>query len=173
MRKLSSRPMRIWLAALVLMSTHVVADEFRTMSRIPKPSGSGNADFPAPQLRLDLPPVTSDMVELAVHSIAGLWNTPQMDEVLAGGFIDADLLGDTISNLLPRDARLRVLSVNSFQTLSQSVERDDNDRAIVSSRVSVLVSTQIEYQSAQGLVRVPGVNEFIVRFDQFLPEGAQ
>jgi hypothetical protein len=64
---------------------------------------------------------------------------------------------------VPRDAVLRVLGVQGVQTLEQYVQADDSGQAMLVSRVSATVRTQVEFDDpAAGFQRREGTNEIVL-----------
>ena len=102
-------------------------------------------------------------VKAAVDQVLSKWNTGEMEETLSDQFFDRTRLTDVVDNVVPRDATLRVQSVQGVQTLQQYVMPGDEGDSRVSI-VSATVRTQLEYNDPEsGYVAVPGVNEFILK----------
>lgn len=109
-------------------------------------------------------PVSAETVEAAVRQLAAAWNTPNLPKYLAPNFYGKDRLVESVNRQLPRDAKLRVLGIQSMQTVAQYIQPDGDGRELVVSRVSVTVRTQIEFNDPRtGLRRLEGTNEFTLR----------
>ena len=121
------------------------------------PEGAIPVDEVTPWQRSELEPIVRDLI--------AKWNTPQMAETLDEGFYDKSRLLDSINSGLPREATLRLQSIQGIQTLQQYVVPDPD--GITGKRVtlvSVTVRTQIEFNSpTQGFVNRPGVIELILK----------
>ena len=101
------------------------------------------------------------------------WGTPQMQDYLSKNFFDKDRLTDVIDTLVPRDAIVRILSVQGIQTVQQWEEPapDDPDSMLRVSRVSVVVRTQLEFTNLDGVLETrPGTTEYILKFKQRINE---
>jgi len=93
------------------------------------------------------------------------WNQGGLDEQLARGFYDRTRLLDAVDTVAPRNATLRLQSVQGVQTFAQYIEPDPqapgSERLV--SKVSVTARTQLEFVAPDGgFVRRPGVNEFLL-----------
>ncbi|MFK7977680.1 MAG: hypothetical protein AB8C02_16210 [Halioglobus sp.] len=115
----------------------------------------------------NLKPVAPELVQKAVAQLMASWATPEMQAYLSKDFYDKDRLEDVIDTLVPRDAKVRILSVQGIQTLQQHEEAVPGDPAAKQrvSRVSVVVRTALEYNDSDGvLVQLPGTTEYILSF---------
>lgn len=121
-------------------------------------------------------PVPTELVDQAVEQLMEAWGTPQMQDYLSKNFFDKDRLTDVIDTLVPRDALVRVLSVQGIQTVQQWEEVAPNDPQTMLrvSRVSVVVRTQLEFTNVDGVLETkPGTTEYILKFKQRIDgEGA-
>ena len=131
------------------------ANESRTFSRI-----SSVEPLPPGALRVnDIQPVRRDVLERAVANIAAQWNTANLEEVLAEEFYDGQRLEDTVLSVAPRDATLRVLSIQGQQVLQQYLLEGTRY-----SRVSVTVRTQVEFTDNSGAFqRRDGTAEWLLK----------
>ncbi|RME32891.1 MAG: hypothetical protein D6786_09245 [Gammaproteobacteria bacterium] len=103
--------------------------------------------------------VPRNRVETLLRGVLAKWNTGQMAQTLSPEFFDRTRLLDAVDGLAPRDATLRLLSLQGVQTLQQ-YELDGKQVSIV----SATARTQLEFNSpASGFVRRQGVNEFILK----------
>lgn len=150
------------LAAALIGLPHVYAQEVRQLNRIATPSTAQKLP-PGTRTGASQQPVSAARVEEAVKKIAAAWNTPNLAPMLADSFYDKSRLVDALSTKVPRDARLRVLSVQGIQTLNQYLQKSASGMEQRISRVSVTVRTQLEYNDPQaGFQRLDGTNEFIL-----------
>jgi hypothetical protein len=133
--------------------------EARQFSRIATPGASPAGARILKQSR----PISKAKVEEAIGVIAAAWNTPKLEANLADNFYGKSRLTDALSTGVPRDAKLRVTSIQGIQILGQYVRQGTSGEEEVLSRVSVVVRTQIEYNDPrQGFQSLSGTNEFIV-----------
>ena len=149
------RPIRA-IAAVLLAAfacAPASATEFRVLQPIATPGGGLAAAGPV------LRPVGRETVEAAAREIFARYNTPDLAAALAGEFFDAERLADAVTRAVPRDARMRVLSVQGAQTLGQAVRGS----ALVST-VSAVVRAQLEFNDpVRGFQRREGTNELLLR----------
>ncbi len=105
-------------------------------------------------------------VKAAVNQVLSKWNTGELEQVLSKDFFDRSRLTDAVDTIVPRDATLRVESIQGVQTLQQYIMPADDGNTRVSI-VSATVRTQLEFNASDGsYVRLPGVNEFILKVTQ-------
>jgi len=168
-RRSRAKPLPRALAALLAASLAAAAAaiEMRVPTPITTPSALSagiaddiaNACAPAPCAGLsqvvDVRPVSARTVRDAVGRITAAWNTADLERHLGAGFFNRARLSDTLREVVPRDARLRVLSVRNVQTLAQYVESGrDADAATRVSTVRATVVTQLEFNDPrEGFVR--------------------
>lgn len=162
------RPLRAGtvLLGLALLGVAVALDarQFRQIVAIPTP-GPGVALPPGAKPVAAVTAVPRAEVERALGTVVAAWNSQALDDRLAAGFYDRTRLLDTLDGVAPRDATLRLQSIQGVQTLAQFVQpaADGRDSRIVS-RVSVTARTQVEFRGADGsFVRRDGVNEFVLK----------
>lgn len=105
-----------------------------------------------------------EVVEQAVRKIYAAYNTPDFRQYLSERFYDPDRLLDAVSEKVPREAKLRLISVNSAQTVSQQPGKDEHGREVTESLVMVVVRAQMEFTSPQGFQRREGESELVLRF---------
>ncbi len=115
-------------------------------------------------------PVDRQLVVRAIRSLAAAWNTGRLDPLLSRDrFYNKDRLLDTIAEVAPRDAVLKVQSVGGITTLEQYYQpvRGHNRQFSI---VSAIVRTQIEFQDPTlGFTRLNGRNEFVLEIEQPAP----
>ena len=93
-----------------------------------------------------------------------------MAETLSEQFYDKSRLLDVVQTGVPRDATLKIQSIQGIQTYQQYiVPSSDGGRGEMVSIVSVTVRTQVEFNSPTGFTRLPGINEFILEVTQAAP----
>lgn len=157
---------RALVAALLLFGSQaLIAQEFRQLNRIPQPQA---ARLP-PGARSMNVPIADGVVRMALDRVVTAWNTATLRDYLADNFPDRSRLADTLLATAPRDARLRILSVQGVQTLTQYVTPGRDRRDVLFSRVSVTARTQIEFNDpVRGFQRIEGTNEFILLLTQGL-----
>jgi len=155
-------------ALVLVVCAGVRAAEFRNLNPIPTP---GSVDTVASRLVAELcadgdmctnlveltepQPLRRQTVQQAVREVARAWNSNRLEQYLARDFVDRNRLLDTISDVVPRDARMRVLSVRNVQTLAQYLQPATPERsALRLSVVSARAETQVEYNDpVRGFVR--------------------
>ena len=145
------------------------AQEARQFNRIVTPQTS--MKLPAGARLVAAPrPVSQARIEAAVAKIAAAWNTSALGAQLADNFLDKSRLLTTLSTAAPRDAKLRVLSIQGIQVLAQFVQERAAGGAELVSRVSVTVRTEIEFNDPQsGFRRLDGTNELILLLSEPAP----
>ncbi len=158
---------RLSLACLallaVVLASPVESRQFRSVVPIATPARIKSA-LPDGAQAVDKPEqLDRSKVKAAVDQVLSKWNTGEMEGTLSDQFFDRTRLTDVVDNVVPRDAILRVQSVQGVQTLQQYVMPGDDGNSRVSI-VSATVRTQLEYNDPEsGYVAVPGVNEFILK----------
>jgi len=137
------------------------AREFRSIEDIATP---GN---PLPQGAVRpavIQPVDKQVVEKAVYALADAWNGNGLSQLIADDYPNASDLMRVITNDLPLDAKIRILSIQSIQTLDQYIVdvKGGKDRTSV---VTVTAKTQVEYEDPSSGQRrqLDGTNEFLFR----------
>jgi len=107
-------------------------------------------------------PVDPRLVHKAVAQLVGTYNLQGLENFLSPTFFNRQRLLDNISNQIPRDSRLRVLSIQGIQTLNQSIRRQEGQIPLRVSTVSVTVRTQLQFNNpTTGFDRRDGTNEWI------------
>jgi hypothetical protein len=108
--------------------------------------------------------IPREVVEDAVRKIYATYNTPDFRQFLSERFYDPDRLADAVNEKVPREAKLRLISINSAQTVQQAPAKDEQGRAVVDSLVLVVVRAQMEFTTAAGFQRREGESELLLRF---------
>ncbi len=104
----------------------------------------------------------------AVRQVLGKWNENDLDKHLDENFYDRQRLLDNLADDVPRDARIRVLSIRNVRPLQQYITpaTTPGGKPTLSSIVSVTARTQIEYNDPErGFQRRPGTNDMILRIE--------
>ncbi|NKB37316.1 MAG: hypothetical protein GKR93_09120 [Gammaproteobacteria bacterium] len=105
-------------------------------------------------------------ISAAVEQVVSLWNQGDTASTLSERFFDKSRLSDAIDSLVPRDATLRIQSVQGVRTLEQYLLPSSKGNRLVSV-VSATVRTQLEFNDpSTGFVQRQGVNEFILQISQ-------
>ena len=161
----------IAVCILLLVHTSLKARQFRTITPISSPAslerslteGAVPVEQPRPVARKDVEPMLQQVIEK--------WNTLQMADTLSEEFYDKSRLMDVMDTGVPRDAKLRLQSIQGIQTLQQYMLPDpDGGRGDQVSIVSATARTQLEFNtSTSAFVSLPGVNEFILEITTAAP----
>lgn len=162
------RPIRnhavVAILLLALVAVEAQGRQFRSIQTIPTPQVLVRDLPPGAVVSKAIDPIPHQTVERRVAQMIAKWNTPEMGETLAEEFYDRTRLLDTVETAVPKDAALRLLGVQSAQTLQQySLPGPDGRPAEQVSIVAVVAQTQIEYSGPDGLVRLPGTNEYLIK----------
>jgi hypothetical protein len=163
----------IVLIVLALAPFGAQAQGFRFILPIPVPDAQlREAILQGQQLRGGAIPglqqVPRDVVEEAVKKIYSAYNTPDFRQYLSERFYDPERLAEAIADKVPREATLRLISINSAQTVSQQPGLDEQGRRVTESLVMVVVRAQMEFNSTAGFQRREGEVELILRFREAL-----
>ncbi len=146
------------------------ARQFRILTPIASP-GQATTTLPEGAIQAeDVKPLSRKEVEPMVRKVIEQWNTSGMASTLSDQFYDKSRLMDVMDTGVPRDAKLRVQSIQGIQTLQQYIKPGTGEqRGEIVSIVSATVQTQLEFNSAGGFTRLPGTNEFILEITQAAP----
>ncbi len=111
--------------------------------------------------------VSSAAIRAGVETIIASWNGPALERVLADQFYDRHRLLDAIDTHVPRNATLRLISLQGAQVIRQRQRAaQQQSAAALISDISVTVNTQLEYRDQQGLRSFPGSFELVIRLTQ-------
>jgi hypothetical protein len=161
--------LKLLLAGLALVPLVAHAQTFRSIQPIPVPDeqtreairqGGALRGGAIPGLRQ----IPREAVEDAVRRIYAAYNTPEFRQYLSERFYDPERLVSAIDEKVPREAKLRLLSINSAQTVSSRRARDEAGRDVTETLVMVVVRAQMEFTNAQGFQRREGEQELVLRF---------
>lgn len=159
----------ILLTALFAACSLAQAQETRQFNRIAIPDAAQRLP-PGARALASPQPVSPERIDEAVQAVVTAWNTPKLAPLLADYFYGKSRLLDALNTKVPRDAKLRVLSVQGMQTLLQYVQKNESGVEQLKSRVSVTVRTQVEYNDPQaGFQRLDGTNEVILIITEAAP----
>lgn len=154
---------------LIGLTTVAQARQFRYSAPIATPQGQ-QASLPAGAIAISNPrALARSEIEPEIRKLIAKWNTPQMSETLSDQFYDKDRLIDAIGIKVPKDAVMRVQSVQAIQTLQQyrsPASYGAGGKEV--SLVSAIVKTQIEFNGPTGLVRLPSTSEFTLEVTKYL-----
>jgi hypothetical protein len=147
--------------ACALVTPAADAAQFRGSNRIERPGAEPEA--PAGATRVEKPePVPRKLIEDAVRELMGAWNTEKLERLLADSFFDRSRLLDAIVEDAPRDATIRILSIQNVQTLTQFTRPEGEGSTLVISTVSAVVRTQVEFNDpTSGFRRLEGTGEYL------------
>ncbi len=152
------------LAGLVIAASAVDAAEFRRRATIRTPAALP-ADA-APVARIT--PIDRAVVERFIHKLFAAYgaNPAATADLLDDSFVDKSRLLDTMSERLPRDAKLSVLGIGSIRTVSQHIEPGDDGNVLVSV-VSATVRSQLVFNDpVTGFSRLEGRGDYFIKIRQ-------
>jgi len=157
----------ISILIMIFLFSISYAGELRCINLIPRPGRIEKGAIPRERIR----PVPRQDVVKAVKEMFSTWNNGNLGKYLSDDFYDKARLLDNMYEEVPRDARIRLLSVGETQTMSQREEIIPNGKRIIST-VSVIADTQVEFNDPQrGFRRLEGKNEYILRItEEFIEE---
>ncbi|HKK15254.1 MAG TPA: hypothetical protein VJ981_01005 [Gammaproteobacteria bacterium] len=147
------------------------ARQFRQMVPIATPEFTG-ANLPEGAVPVkQVKPLDRSAVESMLRGVLEKWNAPGMSETLAQEFYDTSRLLDAMDTIVPRDATLKLQSIQGIQTLQQYLmPGGDGGGDEIVSIVSVTARTQVEFDKpGAGFVRLPGVNEYVLKITEAAP----
>ncbi|MGV6827129.1 MAG: hypothetical protein ACWA5Q_09140 [bacterium] len=157
----------VWLSLGLLFAAALTAKEFRTINPISVPDRVPQGAIAIKRIA----PVSGAAVTRAVEQLMASWSTPQLEELINERFYDKDRLLDNIAAFVPRDARVRILAIQSADTVAQYIlpSKTDPKSATRVSKVVVVVSTAVEFTDANGQFQsLEGVNEYTFEIKQEL-----
>ena len=141
---------------MISFSSSIFAQEFRKIKTIrsPRRVAKGLKEFKGKKVvpSKNKVKVSAQTVEKVMKKFIASWNTADLKKHLAKNFYQKDRLIDSLNTRLPASARLRLLSVGSYNVLDQGTQESSQGKIIIS-RVAVLARTQLEYQDTNGQLR--------------------
>ena len=134
------------------------AARFRSVVPIASPQPS-----PAGFTRVaDATALPAGLVAEAIRDFLATWNSGRLRGRFSERFYDGDRLVDQIARSAPRDARIRLLALESVQQLAQYAREEGPGTRLLVSEVSALVRTQVEFDDpSSGFQRLEGRNELL------------
>jgi hypothetical protein len=161
LRSLSFRRAAV-LTVLLAASPSVLSQESRVINPIARPPSAqsqARTALPAGAIPINPPiPVKRAKVEAAVNKVAASWGDRELDQVLSSTFNDRRRLIDALETKVPRDAKLRVVSIQGWQVLEQY-----RLSGFLVSKLSVTVATQTEFNDPTVGYQVrPGTNDYVI-----------
>ena len=154
-----------FVSLLVSTSETLQARQFRLLNPIASPQqqapslpdGAKAVERVQKLERKDIEPLLRDVVSK--------WNTSEMANTISDDFYDKNRLMDVMDNGVPRNATLRIQSIQGVQTLNQyTMQNPESGLNEMISIVSATARTQLEYDNSTGtFVNFVGTNEFILK----------
>ena len=136
-------------------------EEFRRINPIPTPSRKARGVRTVPPAKYR--PIPARELKKQVEKIFSNWNRGDISKYLSEDFYDKTRLIDNMYEKVPRDAKVRVLSVGETQIMGQQRIKIPGGERIIST-VSVTATTQIEFNDPErGYRRLEGQNEYIIK----------
>jgi len=155
-----------WGLCLLVFAGMVQAAEFRALRPIRTAAMVQHLAGAAARTPATLKKVSAEVLRTAVDTLTRAWNGNDLEGVMGQEFFDKSRLLDAMTSKVPRDAPLRVLSIQNAHTLDQRIVGTGGDQRRVS-LVSVTLRTQLEFNNpANGFQRREGTNEYILRIRQ-------
>ena len=159
------------ICILLIANTALNARQFRTITPIASPAAN-KVGLPEGAVPVDQPePVAREEVQPMLQELIAKWNTLEMADTLSEEFYDKSRLMDVMDTGVPRNAKLRLQSIQGVQTLQQYIVPDSSGgRGEQVSIVSATARTQLEFNSStSAFVSLPGTNEFILEITNAAP----
>ncbi|MBP7232883.1 MAG: hypothetical protein KBA28_13235 [Syntrophaceae bacterium] len=156
---------KMFLIAITIFFASVTASgqEFRTINAVPTPGKTPSGASLLEEVR----PIAKNQATESIGKVMSSWNSGEIQQFLGNDFYDKNGLTDAIGSKVPRDAAIRILSVQGVQTLQQFQKKKDGGGNEIISEVSVTADTQIEYNDpTKGFVKFSGLNEYIIRITE-------
>lgn len=154
---------------LLFLAAPIASQEFRALRPIVTPAAPPALPPGAKRVEGTFLPLDRHELEEAIGDIVAKWNTPDFGATLMDTFYDKTRLEDALNTDVPRDAKLRVLSLQGVQTLDQYFFPDPSGLPFdtLVSTISATVNLQVEFNDpSQGFQRRQGVNELVLRIVQ-------
>lgn len=164
-------------ALLAVMSPDATAQNMRTMLPIATPLSdpNGQREVTADEIAAaQYAQVDRQIVRAAVERLLASWGDGALLEYLAPDFRGDIELVQNLMSLAPADARLRLLGLQSFYTVSQTLGTHAQLGAVVVSEVAVTANIQVELTNpfSGEFIRADGRNELLLRISrQLVPVG--
>lgn len=162
------------IGILAVMAPDAAAQNLRTVLPIATPSGSRGSATADEIAAAQYAQVDREVVRAAVERLLASWGDGKLLEYLAPDFRGDLELVENIMSLAPADAKLRLLSLQSFYTVSQTLGTHGQLGAVVVSEVAVTANIQVELTNpfSGEFIRADGRNELLLRISrQLVPAG--
>lgn len=154
--------MTLCLAAIVALVGEASANGFRTLNPVATPG-----KLPPGARIVETVPVDARKVSEAARLYAEGWNSGDAKVAPAADYHDGERWKEAMVTSVPRDARLRLESVRSVQTVQQLVVNDPKLGPLRVSTVAATLATRLQFNDPiQGFVSVPGVNEVVLEITE-------
>lgn len=172
MMKSRARPILTGLAlagAITMAALPAAAQSIRQDDRIARPPA--NRPIGTPRVTgIVTAPVDPQQVRNAILAIARAWNGQALSAYIdRNRFYDKRRLLDTIARQVPRNAKLKILSVSGITTTGQKTETRPGKGVWRVSTVNATVFLQVEFLQPQtGFRRLQGRNIWTLQVEQRL-----
>ncbi|MEO3432069.1 hypothetical protein [Inquilinus sp. CAU 1745] len=147
----------------------VAQNNMRTVDVIATPGLNVQRDATADEIAAaQYPEVDRTVVNAAVERLLGSWGDGKLLEYLAPDFRGDIELVRNILAAAPADAKLRLLSLQSFYTVSQTLGTHAQLGPVVVSEVAVTANIQVELTNPFNgdFIRADGRNELLLRISR-------
>ena len=146
---------------VVALSASVKAQEFRSFDVIATPETEKMA-MPDDIVLMDveIPLLPRQTITKVVNEFVEEWNNPGMREHISDDLFNKTRLMDNMAFKVPRYAKLRLMSIQGVQWLSQYATQDETNGLLLIYMVSVTLDTQNEFNDPErGFQRIRGITE--------------
>jgi hypothetical protein len=148
------------LAGGVLTASIADAQQMRRSNRIATPKAVLQNAPDGASIVGKVENIPADDVRQAVENLSENWNSGDISGFVSDDFDDARRFNQNMTVEVPRDARLRLESVQGVQTVRQIVAPDGRGGMMRISTVTATASTRLEFNdAAAGFLSIPGTNE--------------
>lgn len=125
----------------------------------------------------------SELARTGLNNMFEAWNSGQIEKFLSPRFYDVNRFLDAMLTDVPRDARVRLMAIESIQPIEQVNQLVDaltgqptantiasDLQLLVKTKISAVVRTQVEFNDLNnGFQKREGRNEFILELSQKIP----
>lgn len=152
----------IYCLSLIIVAP-TFAQEFRAFNQIPTPGRSPDGATPVQTVQ----PISTNTLQNATEQIVNAWNSGNLSQHLSDEFYDKSRFIDTMTLNVPKDANIRLISLQGGQTINQFERINPAGKKEIISTVSVNAQTQVEFNDInRGFRRLEGTNEYIIRITE-------
>lgn len=155
--------------SLIIISPDAAAqNNVRPFDVIATPYAPGRSRSEAAIAAAQYPRVDRDLVKAAVERLLDSWGDGELLKYLAPDFRGDIELVRNIMSLAPADAKLNLLSLQSFYTVSQTLGTHAQLGDVVVSEVAVTANIQVELTNPFDgeFIRADGRNELLLRISR-------